>query len=50
MFDRHGPCNWILLSRNVLPPGTTMIGELASLHAAFHVAKNACRTEKKMHR
>jgi hypothetical protein len=41
--ELQGPLNLISLSKNVLPPGMSMVGELLSLHVAFHVAANAFR-------
>jgi hypothetical protein len=40
--DLQGPSNLIPVNRNVLPPGTIMVGRLLSLQAACHVLKNAC--------
>jgi hypothetical protein len=40
--DLQGPSNLIWVNRNVLPPGTIMVGRLLSLQAACHVLTNAC--------
>jgi hypothetical protein len=44
--DLQGPSNLIWLSKNVFPPGMTMVGLQLSPQVAFHVAANALgRTE-----